>query len=300
LSANARAEANNVPIHGFGEIAEQLRRSTVLVLPGERGNGSGVIWSGDGVIVTNAHVARASQMRVQLWDGREFDAALVSRDTRRDLAELRIKAANLPAAAVADSSQVRPGELAIAIGNPLGFVGALTTGVVHAVGPLHRFGSQQWVQADVRLAPGNSGGPLADARGRVIGINTMVAGRLALAVPSNAVTNFLAADPIDAWLGVTVAPVRVPSPGSRAKAFGLVLLEVEPDSPAANASLLPGDILLGTDEKSFASLDDLASSLQGSGPRVVRLAFLRGDYERYRRVTVQIGAQRIPRSAAAA
>jgi len=269
-------------------------------LPGERGNGSGVIWSTDGVIVTNAHVVRASQMRVQLWDGREFDAKLVSRDTSRDLAELRISAANLPAAAVADSSQVRPGELAIAIGNPLGFVGALTTGVVHAVGPLRPFGSQAWVQADVRLAPGNSGGPLADARGLVIGINTMVAGRLALAVPSNAVANFLAADPIDAWLGVTVAPVQVPRPGSRAKTFGLVLLEVEPDSPAANASLLPGDILLGTDEKSFASVDDFASSLQGSGPRLVRLAFLRGNYERFRRVTVQFGGQRIPRSAAAA
>ena len=76
-------------IRDFGEIAEKLRRSTVLVLPGERGNGSGVIWSADGVIITNAHVARASQMRIQLWDGREFDATLVSRDTRRDLAELR-------------------------------------------------------------------------------------------------------------------------------------------------------------------------------------------------------------------
>jgi serine protease Do len=156
------------------------------------------------------------------------------------------------------------------------------------------------MQADVRLAPGNSGGPLADAHGRVIGINTMVAGRLALAVPSNAVTNFLASDPIDAWLGVTVAPVQVPRPAIRAKAFGLVLLEVEPESPAANASLLPGDILLGTDEKSFASLDDLASALQGHGPRLVRLAFLRGNYERFRRVTVQLGAQRIPRSVAAA
>jgi serine protease Do len=165
---------------------------------------------------------------------------------------------------------------------------------------LRRFGSLPWVQSDVRLAPGNSGGPLADARGRVIGINTMIAGRSALAVPSNAVANFLAADPIDAWLGVTVAPVRVPSPSSRTKAFGLVLLEVEPDSPAASASLLAGDILLGTDEKSFASLDDLASSLQGFGRRVVRLAFLRGDYERFRRVTVQLGGQRISRSAAAA
>src|SRR5438445_450342 len=173
-------------------------------------------------------------MRVQLRDGREFDAALVSRDTRRDLAELRIKAANLPAAAVADSSQVRPGELAIAIGNPLGFVGALTTGVVQAVGPLvgqlTRFGSQPWVQSDVRLAPGNSGGPLADARGRVIGINTMVAGRLALAVPSNAVRNFLSAGPSDAWLGVTVRPVRVPrSNAAHASSHivGFMVLEVE-------------------------------------------------------------------------
>ena len=295
-------------IRDFGEIAEKLRRSTVLVLPGERGNGSGVIWSADGVIVTNAHVARASQMRIQLWDGREFDAALISRDTRRDLAELRINATSLPAATAADSAQVRPGEIAIAIGNPLGFVGALTTGVVHAVGSLagplggslRGFGSQPWVQADVRLAPGNSGGPLADASGRVIGINTMVAGRLALAVPSNAVTHFLASDPIDAWLGVSVAPVRVPRPGTRAKSFGLVLLEVEPDSPAANASLLPGDILLGTDEKSFTSLDDLSTSLQGKGPRLLRLAFLRGNYERFRRVAVQLGGRRIPRGAAAA
>jgi len=287
-------------IQGFGEIAEKLRRSTVVVFAGQRGNGSGVIWSADGSIVTNAHVARASQMRVQLWDGREFDATLVSRDTSRDLAELRISATSLPAATAADSSQVRPGELAIAIGNPLGFVGALTTGVIHAVGPLRAFGSQPWVQADVRLAPGNSGGPLADARGSVIGINTMVAGRLALAVPSNAVSSFLAADPIDAWLGVIVAPVRVPRPGSRSKAFGLVLLEVEPGSPAANASLLPGDILLGTDEKSFSSLDDLAASLKGSGPRLVRLAFLRGNYERFRRVTVQLGAEKVRRSAVAA
>jgi serine protease Do len=163
-----------------------------------------------------------------------------------------------------------------------------------------RPGSDPWVQADVRLAPGNSGGPLADARGRVIGINTMVAGSLALAVPSNDVTHFLAADPVDAWLGVSAAPVRVPRPDTRAKAFGLVLLEVEPDSPAANASLLPGDILLGTDEKSFASLGDLAGALQGSGPRLLRLAFLRGDYERFRRVTVQLGTLRTTRSAAAA
>src|SRR5258705_13171475 len=118
-------------------------------------------------------------------------------DSRRDLAALCIAASGLPAVSVADSSQIRPGELVIAIGNPLGFVGALSTGVIQAVGPLRGIGSQQWVQAGVRLAPGNSGGPLADARGRVIGVNTTVAGGLALAIP-------------DAWLGVTVHPVRVP------------------------------------------------------------------------------------------
>jgi S1-C subfamily serine protease len=128
----------------------------------------------------------------------------------------------------------------------------------------------------------------------------MVAGRLALAIPSNSVTHFLAADPIDTWLGVSVAPVRVPRPGARSKSFGLVVMEVEQESPAANASLLPGDILLGTDEKSFASPGDLAAALQGSGPRLLRLAFLRDDYERFRRVTVQLGAQRNSRSAAAA
>src|ERR1700680_5275996 len=192
---SARTEANNMAIPGFGEIAEQLRRSTVLIHSGGRGAGSGVIWSRDGLVVTNAHVVRGSRVNVQLWDGREFEAAIRSRDPRRDLAQLRIDAANLPAASAADSSAVRPGELAIAIGNPMGFVGALATGVIHAVGPLRGLGPQSWVQADVRLAPGNSGGPLGHAHGCIVGINTMVAGRLALAIPSNAVRDFLSAGP---------------------------------------------------------------------------------------------------------
>jgi len=287
-------------IPGFGEIAEQLRRSTVLIHSGGRGSGSGVIWSGSGVLVTNAHVVRSTRPTVQLWDGREFEASVQSRDPWRDLAELHIDAVNLPAASAADSSQVRPGELAIAIGNPMGFVGALATGVIHGVGPLRGLGSQNWVQAEVLLAPGNSGGPLADARGKIVGINTMVAGRLALAIPSNAVRDFLSAIPSDGRLGVTVHPALIPSPGSRAKTFGLVVLEVEPESPAGRASLLPGDILLGTEEKRFASLEDLAGVLQGSGPRLLRLAFLRGDYQRVRRVTVQLGDQLARRSPVAA
>jgi serine protease Do len=287
-------------IPGFGEIAEQLRRSTVLVHSGGHGSGSGIIWSSDGLIVTNAHVVRSTRPTVQLWDGREFKAALQSRDSMRDLARLHINATNLPAAFATDSSQLRAGELAIAIGNPMGFVGALATGVIHAVGPIRGFGSQPWVQAEVRLAPGNSGGPLANAHGEVVGVNTMVAGRLALAIPSNAVRDFLTASPSDGRLGVTVHPALIPRSASRARTFGLVILEVEPGSPAAQASLLPGDILLGTEEKPFTALEDLARALQGSGPRVLRLEFLRGDYTRIRRVTVQLGILAPARSSVAA
>jgi serine protease Do len=285
---------------GFGEIAEQLRRSTVLIHAGGRGSGSGIIWSSDGLLVTNAHVVRGSHTIVQLWDGREFEAITQSRDTRRDLAWLRIDATNLPAAISADSTQVRPGELAIAVGNPMGFVGALATGVIHGVGPIRRLGSQSWIQADVRLAPGNSGGPLADARGRIVGMNTMVAGRLALAIPSNTVSDFLAAGPTDAWLGVTVHPAFIPRSGSRRKTFGLLILEVEPGGPAALASLMAGDVLLGTEEKSFSSFEDLARALRGSGPRSLRVEFLRGDYSRIRRVTVQLGMSLPTRSSVAA
>jgi serine protease Do len=285
-------------IPGFGEVAEQLRRSTVLIEAGNRGSGSGVIWSGEGLIVTNAHVARGREARVKLWDGRELEASITSRDPQLDLAALEISANDLPQASSRDSSRLRPGELAIAIGNPLGFVGALTTGVIHAVGPLGGMGSRTWVQANVRLAPGNSGGPLADARGRVIGINTMVAGRLALAIPSNAVHQFLFAGPRAAWLGVTLDPVRVPR--ANADTFGLVILEVQPGSPAARASLLPGDILLGAEGNPFHSTRDLARSLEGRGERPLRLEFLRGDYGRVRRVAVQVADEVSERSSAAA
>jgi len=123
---------------------------------------------------------------------------------------------------------------------------------------------------------------------------------LALAIPSNAVRDFLSASPSDGRLGVTVHPALIPRAASRARTFGLVILEVEPDSPAALASLLPGDILLGTEEKPFAALEDLARALQGSGPRVLRFEFLRGDYTRIRRVTVQLGIPSPARSSVAA
>ena len=280
----------NIP--GLGEIADRLRRLTVLVRPGgSKGNGSGVLWSSDGLIVTNAHVAQGSRAEISLWDGREFRAEVTSRDAHRDLAALRISAGELFAAEAGDSSRVRPGEIAIAVGNPLGCVGALTTGVVHAVGPIRGLGWQSWVQSDVRLAPGNSGGPLADARGRIIGINAMVAGRLALAIASNEVTRFLngesGADSLR--LGVSVMLVRLPR--SSGRKFGLLLAAVEAGTPAARASLLPGDILLGTEQRRFTSVSDLAAALQGEAASLLRLEFLRGDYERVRRVSVQLAAR---------
>ena len=169
----------------FGEIAERLRRSTVEVrLRGAPAGGSGVIATPDGRIVTNAHVARGDAS-VRLWDGRELPATLLARDARRDLATLQVPASGLPAATFGDSGALRVGELVMAIGNPMGFIGALTTGVVHALGSLAGFGAQSWVLADVRLAPSNSGGPLADACGRVIGINTMIVNGLGAAVPGN-------------------------------------------------------------------------------------------------------------------
>lgn len=278
-------------IKGLGEVAERVRRSTVLVQPGGRGSGSGVIWRSDGLIVTNAHVARGSRMDVNLWDGREFRAELTARDSRRDLAALRIEATDLNAAVIGDSGRVRAGELAIAVGNPLGFLGALTTGIVHTVGPLRGLGSRHWVQADVRLAPGNSGGPLADSNGRVIGINTMAAGPLALAIPSNDVARFLAAsaDSPGNWMGVTITPVRLPR-GSR-QGTGLLVLNIEPGSPAANASLLLGDILLGSEGRTFRSVEDFAYTLQSESSGLLRLEFLRGDYTRLRKVSVQLSVR---------
>jgi serine protease Do len=297
-------ERNEMPFAAFGEVAERLRRSTVLIHSGSdgsrrgSGSGSGVICSDSGLIVTNAHVIRGSHQCVQLWDGREFAAQVTERDHSRDLAALRISAQGLPRVSIADSSRIRAGELALAIGNPLGFVGALSTGVVHAVGPVRGLGPCTWVQANVRLAAGNSGGPLANAAGDVIGINSMVTGRLALAIPSNTVSAFLQTGASTAWLGASVYPAWIPSVGK--KLFGLVVLEVQEGSPAATASLLPGDILLGTEEHRFGNTADLRALLEGSGARQVRFEFLRGDYNRIRKVTVLLGTAHRPAPAQAA
>ena len=283
---------------GFGEIAERLRRSTVHVSSGNgrnRGGASGVIWFADGLIVTNAHVARSTRPRVELWDGRDFEAQLAAYDARRDLAALRIAAQGLAAATAGDSSALRPGELAIAVGNPLGFAGAVSTGVIHSIGPLAGMGAQDWVRATARLAPGNSGGPLANAQGKVIGINTAIVNGLGLAVPSRDIAEFLrrGARP---RLGVALRPVAYDG-----RHWGLLVLEVEKEGAAALASLRVGDILVGAGGRPLESMDSLhdaidAAAAQGGGP--LRLAFLRGDRSHVRESVVEIRGSGVAGAAA--
>jgi serine protease Do len=174
-------------------VAAELRRITVEVQRTGSGAGSGLIWASDGLIVTNAHVA-AGRARVVLPGGRALDGRLLAWDPERDLAALAIDANGLATAEIRDSDTARVGELVVAVGAPLGLAGTVTVGVIHAIAP-SRSARRGFIQADLRLAPGNSGGPMADARGRVIGINAMVAGGLAVAVPSNAVARFIASLP---------------------------------------------------------------------------------------------------------
>jgi serine protease Do len=218
-----------------------------------------VIWRPDGTIVTNAHVAHARKLAVELPDGAVHDADIVARDDRRDLAALRINATGLDAADVGDSDQVRAGQLAFAVGNPLGLTGAVTSGVIFASGSRAR-----WIQADVRIAPGNSGGPLADARGRVIGINSMIYGGLAIAVPSNAVSRFLKSERGRPRLGVTVEPVQV-RVAERSAALGLLVFDVAAGSAAERAGILPGDAIVAIGGQPLRAEEDLLDGLADSG-----------------------------------
>jgi serine protease Do len=178
----------------FEALVRTVRASTVAVYDERSGGaGSGVLWDARGLVVTNAHVVRSRRVTVGLPDGRRTPATLIGRDPERDLAVLRLQTAHPyverasagePVATVRDSTTLVPGELVLAVGNPHGVPGAAASGLVHRC-------NARWVVADVRLAPGNSGGPLADARGAVVGINSMIARGLAFAVPSAAVRDFL-------------------------------------------------------------------------------------------------------------
>src|SRR3712207_354483 len=181
------------------EMLGRAHESVVQVHTRGRGAGAGVIWGEDGFVLTNHHVVaggrRGARVQIVLHDGRAFEAEVVKRGRDLDLALLRIEGAPsaLPATPVGDSDKLRVGELVYAIGHPWGRLGAVTAGIVSGLGVARGPGGRaRYLRSDVALAPGNSGGPLLNARGEVVGINAMIFGRLALSIPSNAASAWLA------------------------------------------------------------------------------------------------------------
>jgi serine protease Do len=247
-----------------------------------RGVGAGVIWDGNGLVLTNHHVVagrrRGAKTAVVLRDGRELDAEVVKNNGDLDLALLRVEGdpGDLPALPVGDSDALRVGELVYAIGHPWGRLGAgVVSGIGVAGGP---GGRARYVQSDVSLAPGNSGGPLLNARGEVVGINAMIFGRLALSIPSNAASAWLAgARQTRPRLGVRVLPVEIPAslrgadpeiPGA-----GLMVAALKAGGPAEKAGLLAGDVLLGVDGGIPGGVEALHDAIAGDS---VRLRLMRG------------------------
>jgi serine protease Do len=257
--------------------------SVVQVRSWGRGAGAGVVWDRDGLVLTNHHVVaggrRGGRVQIVLHDGRTFDAGVVKRGRDLDLALLRIKDApgDLRAAPVGDSGALRVGELIYAIGHPWGRLGAVTAGIVSGLGVVRGPGGRaRYVQSDVALAPGNSGGPLLNALGEVVGINAMIFGRLALSIPSNAASAWLvgARRP---RMGVRILPVELLPSLRRANPetpeAGLMIAAVEGGSPAERAGLLIGDVLLGVGDGALKDPETLLDAIAGDA---VRLRVMRG------------------------
>jgi S1-C subfamily serine protease len=250
---------------------EQLKRRGVSEITGV---GSGVIITPDGYVLTNSHVVHsAERIEVRLQDGRNFSVGIIGNDPHSDLAVLSILESGLPTAELGDSSQLRVGQLVVAIGNPLGFQTTVTAGVISALGRTLRTQTgrliENVIQTDAALNPGNSGGPLVDSRGRVIGINTaIIAGSqgICFSMPINT-AKWIASQLIRegrvrrSYLGVsgqTIALDRRLIVRYRLKSStGVMVTEVQPDSAAANAGLKPGDIIILVGNNPIASLDDL-------------------------------------------
>jgi S1-C subfamily serine protease len=261
-----------------------------------QGGGSGVVITPDGFIVTSAHVvAGTSRGGASFVDGGEFDIEIVGTDPLSDLAVVRASASGLTPGELGDAGRLRVGQLVVAIGNPLGFAGSVTAGVVSALGRSlpTRDGSvtrvvENVIQTDAALHPGNSGGALADSRGRVIGINTAVVGPgigqgLGLAVPINATTRrILAALMSDgrfrrAYLGIAGGPRPLPPKLARetSRERGVEVVQVVDGSPAALAGLRAEDLILEIDGSVVSSMDDLQRLMVGDAigrPIPMRLA----------------------------
>ena len=176
-------------------VVEAVQRSLVQIRNGGRGAGAGTIWHPDGLVLTNNHVIDGGPIRVTLMDGRTVPGRVLARDARLDLAALSISARGLPAMTLGESTSLRPGQLVIALGHPWGILGAVAVGAVIGAGaqlPGTPAAKREWIAVNLNLRPGNSGGPLVDSQGRLVGINTMITGpEVGMAVPVHVAKEFL-------------------------------------------------------------------------------------------------------------
>jgi serine protease Do len=272
----------------------------------ERSLGSGVIVSPDGYILTNNHVVDdATDVKVSLSDKREFTARIVGKDSKTDLAVLKIDQSGLPTVSLGDSTKVQVGDIVLAIGNPFGVGQTVTMGVVSATGRggLGIEEVEDFIQTDAAINPGNSGGALINASGELIGINTAILSRsggnqgIGFAIPVNLARNVM--DQIihggkvtRAFLGVTIQPVTA----DIAKAFklgkseGALVADVSPNSPAERAGLKAGDVITKVDGQTVADSRALQLMIGQMKPgRTVRLSVNRDGTERD--VTATLGEQ---------
>lgn len=261
---------------GIVEVVERLRPSIAQIRVHGRGVGAGVVWDSDGGIVTNHHVVgdEPGPIQVVLGDGRTLTGEVARRHPAADLALLQVPSGGLEPATIGESDALRVGQLVLAIGHPWGQPGVVTAGIVSGTGEVPvRWGGRpvEYIRSDVTLAPGNSGGPLVDAEGRVVGINSMIfGGDLSVAIPVRAVQEWLAQGPVPrAFLGVELRPVELR--GARDRAAGLLVSGLRHGGPAERAGLLLGDVLVGCDGEPLVEPDRLAQALASHTPGEVAL-----------------------------